>query len=190
MLSVIKFISLATKLYYKCGLFNYDKWWKIEMDAWIGSTWFAGREYIVAPLLIRPRRVRAKNREYVQHIVYVPRLIARTLYDRAEKEIDEELPVITMIAPATWFHVLNWKKEPIHAFNQLPLDIRLELEALGLAPTQEYKPLTVLATSQEIEELGIDHNKPVTLEELKRKILEKAMKSAAMKLFHTRYTKH
>jgi len=151
------------------------------MDEWIGSTRFAGRKYVVAPLLIKPRRVKAKGREYIQHIIYIPRPIAKTLYTLAERSPEEELPILALITPATWFHVLNWKQEPIHAYNQLPREIKLELQALGLAPKHEHMPLTILAKPQEIKELGLDPSKPITLEEIMKKILEKTMKPAIVK---------
>ncbi len=151
------------------------------MDVWTGSTRFAGRKYIVSPLLVKPRRVKAKGKEYVQHIIYIPRSIAKTLYSHARIPLREELPVITMIAPTAWYHVLNWKEEPVHAFNQLPQDIKLELEALGLAPKHEYIPLTILAKPQEIKELGLDPGKPVTLREFKKKIIEKTVKPTIVK---------
>ncbi len=146
------------------------------MDEWIGSTRFAGRKYVVAPLLIKPRRVKAKGREYIQHMVYIPRPIAKTLYSQAERSPEEELPILALITPATWFHVLNWKQEPIHAYNQLPREIKLELEALGLSPQKEIIAATILATPMKIKELGLDPSKPITLDELEKKILEKHMK--------------
>ncbi len=146
------------------------------MHAWMGHTWFIGRKYVVSPLLVKPRRVRSKGRVYIQHIAYIPRSLAETLYQYAGKNVDEELPVITLIAPAKWYHVLNWKNEPLHAFKNLPREIALELEALGLSPSQSHVPLTVLAEAEELKELGIDPSKPLTLRELKEKIIEKSIR--------------
>ena len=145
----------------------------IKMDEWIGSTWFAGRKYVVTPLLIKPRRVKARGKEYIQHMMYIPCTIAKTLYSLAERNPEEELPILALITPATWFHVLNWKQEPIHAYKQLPRKIKLELEALGLSPLKEMIAITTLTTPTKIKELGLDPSKPITLEELEKKILEK-----------------
>ena len=148
------------------------------MYEWSGQTRHAGRVYVTVPLLLKPRRIKVKGHEYLQHNIYLPRPVVATLYEAAGRNPEEPLPVIALLAPAAWFHILKWRGEPIHAWQQLPRDVRLELEALGLTPEPtDAETLTVLASRKELQELGLDPSKPVTLEDL-RKSLEKKAKPA------------
>ena len=135
----------------------------------MGRTRFAGREYISAPLLLKTRRLRVKGHLYYQHYLYLPRRVALKVYEMADRKPGQEVPLIVLLAPADWYHVLAWK--PMDwVWPKLPERTRLELEALGLGPKPTPEVVTVLATREEVEKLGIDVEKPITLKELARRL--------------------
>ncbi len=84
--------------------------------------------------------------------------------------------MITLLSPVSWYHVLKWREEPIHAYRELPERIKLELEALNLSPEGGHQTLTVLAKPEELKRLGLNPEKPITLEELKRRMIEQEAK--------------
>ncbi len=138
----------------------------------------AGRRYLVLEVSVRPKRVKTKGREYLQHYINLPKWLATRLYEMAGEKPEVELPVVMLIAPAEWYHGILWEEMPERAWKTIPEKVRRELEALGLSRTPR-KPVFIVATEEEIRELGLDPNKPITLEELKRKIIEQEAKKAA-----------
>ena len=97
-----------------------------------------GKEYIPLLLTLRKRRVRVRGKEYVQYYISVPREVGEYF----DKEVEEELgalPLIALIRPAEWYHLLNWEEIEEYARKKLPKEIREELEALGLFPGEVLK---------------------------------------------------
>ncbi len=134
----------------------------------------AGRKYLVLEISVKPKKVRAKGKEYIQHYINLPKWLAMKLYEMAEEDPETELPVVMLVAPAEWYHGILWEEMPERAWKTIPEKARQELEALGLS-REPQKPVYIVATENEIKELGLDPSKPITLEELKKKILEKTM---------------
>jgi len=94
-----------------------------------------GKEYIPLLLTLRKRRVRVRGKEYVQYYINIPREVGEYF----DKEIEEELgalPLIALIRPAEWYHLLNWEEIEEYARKKLPKEIREELEALGFLPEE------------------------------------------------------
>ncbi len=60
---------------------------------------------------------------------------------------------------------------PGHAWRTAPEWVRVELEALGLAPEPRV-PVLVAATADEIREPGLYPGKPITLAEPKKRIMK------------------
>ncbi len=132
----------------------------------------AGRRYLVFEISVKPKKVRIRNREYIQHYINLPKQLVVKLYEMAEEDPGTELPVVILIAPAEWFHGILWEEMPKRAWKTIPEKARKELEALGLS-REQCKPVYIIAMEEEIKELGLDPNKPITLKELKEKILGK-----------------
>ncbi len=132
----------------------------------------AGRKYIVLEISVKPKKARVKGREYIQHYINLPKWLATKLYEVAGEDLDVELPVVMLISPAEWYHGILWEEMPERAWKTIPEKAKKELEALGLS-REPHKPVYIVATEEEIKELGLDPNKPITLKEIKNKILEK-----------------
>lgn len=84
---------------------------------------------------------------------------------------------MTLIAPAEWYHGILWDEMPERAWKTIPNKIRQELEALGLS-RKPRKTVFIAATEEELKELELNPNDIISLEKLKRKILEKTMMKA------------
>ena len=143
-----------------------------------GETWFAGSRLASTPLVLRPARVRVRGRLYLRYYANIPLELARWLYRQAGKpmprpgEEGERLVILTLLAPAKWYHTFFWDDIPAEAFSTVPPEIRRALEALGypLPVARKHLPLTVLATREELEELGLDPGKIYSLRELAEKL--------------------
>ncbi len=136
----------------------------------------AGRRYLVLEVSVKPKKVRSKGKEYLQYYVNLPKKIAEKLYSLAGEDVDVELPVVMFVAPAEWYHGILWEEMPERAWKTIPSRVREELEALGLGRSRR-KPVLIAATEEELRELGLDPIKPITLRELKRKIIEQIKKT-------------
>ncbi len=136
----------------------------------------AGRRYLVLEVSVKPKKIRSKGKEYLQYYVNLPKKIAEKLYSLAKEDMDVELPVVMFVAPAEWYHGILWEEMPERAWKTIPSRVREELEALGLGRSKR-KPVLIAATEEELRELGLDPTKPITLRELKRKIIEQIKKT-------------
>jgi len=137
----------------------------------------AGREYLVLNLTVKPKKVKSKGKEYIQHYINLPKWISKILYEEAGENPETELPIVTLIAPAEWYHGILWDEMPERAWKTIPNKIRQELEALGLS-RKPRKTVFIAATEEELKELELNPNDIISLEKLKRKILEKTMMKA------------
>ena len=97
----------------------------------------------------------------------------------AGEELGVELPIVVFMAPADWFHGILWEEMPERAWRTIPVDVRRELESLGLGRSSE-RIVYVAARESEVKELGLDPSKPITLEDLKEKIVEQLTKKKAI----------
>jgi len=141
-----------------------------------------GREEALEPLKMafymtrlsairRVKRLQSSGelREYESYCVTVPREIVEVLGLGAYQ------PVIVGIAKLRSYHLINPRDPqlPRMLAAMEPMQIA-ELCYLGLLPDEEcrsYRLFTVLATEEELEELGIKPYQLVTLQELKLKLL-------------------
>jgi len=124
----------------------------------------AGRRYTLAYLKLRAKRVKAKDREYVQYYINVPKRLAHTiLAGRNPPEPGGPGVLLTVLAtPSTWFHALDWSQIPLA---DLPERVRKEIEALGLDKLDQ-ETILIPATRDQVEQLGLDPDQPLTLEDV------------------------
>ncbi len=146
----------------------------------VGSIIVAGREYLSLELLVRPKKAGARGKTYLQYVATIPKPVALELYRRAKEKEDTELPVIALISPAEWYHGLLWYKMK-NTLPRLPKNIKKELTALGINPEDKDQTVLVIAKKKQLEQLGLDPSKPITLDEIMKKILEKTIKPAIVK---------
>ncbi len=88
--------------------------------------------------MIPRTRVNVMGKEYVQYYISVPREVG----EHFDKEIEEELgalPLIALIRPAEWYHLLNWEEAGPYLKATLPKKIKEELIALGFLTEEESK---------------------------------------------------
>ncbi|MCD6300485.1 MAG: hypothetical protein J7L82_00250 [Staphylothermus sp.] len=116
-------------------------------------------------------------KEYITYRLTIPREAAEKL--RLDPEEDNLL--VVRIAKPKWYHLMNYNDKDVAKaiWKKLPTWIKTELCTNKLAPEQlcnQYQTTTLILTQQEIKELDLDPNKPITLKELEKKILEKHTK--------------
>ena len=144
----------------------------------------AGRRYLVLEVSVKPKKVKSRGKEYLQHYINLPKKFAEKLYEQAGEDMDTELPVVILVAPAEWYHGVLWEEMPERAWKTIPAKAKQELEALGLGRSPR-KPILIASTEEEIRELGLDPSKPITLRDLKRKIIEQAKKTTPIQAITT-----
>lgn len=121
------------------------------------------------------KKLSAGSKEYVIYRSNIP-------VEKAEEMNlgDDELLLVLARKPE-WYHLMNWRDKDNQEilWPRIPEKIRIELCSIGLAPQElcpkKYIPIIIHALEKELENLGLDPSKPITLEELKKKILEKTM---------------
>jgi len=138
----------------------------------------AGRQYLLLTSSARPRRVRSKGHTYYQYTLNIPRSILPRLLDEAGASEGQLLPLTILLTTSPWHHLIDWSQMPMGAWTDLPKNIRKELEALGLDPTAREERILISATRSQIQQLGLDPEKPITLNDIvnavKRKLLAEA----------------
>lgn len=133
-------------------------------------------KYVVFLARVRGERQRKKLRsgvvkEYTVYRITIPREVVEKL--SLEPEVEEL--VLVRLAKPRWYHLLNYSDRDIveTLWEKLPLWTKLELCSNNLAPEKlcsQYYTVTLVLTKQEIQKLGINPDKPITLEELKNKL--------------------
>ena len=121
------------------------------------------------PLVVKPYRQRkrlasGKVREYTIYRVNMPKELAEKL------GLEGEDIILAFILRPRWFHLFDWSNPEVagELLPRLTREERLELCAT-LAPEtvcRGKKPHLLLASPQELRELGLDPSKPITLEDL------------------------
>ena len=131
-----------------------------------------GHRYLLAVLSARPRKVRSKGREYWQYNIPLPAGLARRLLARAGEEPGTLLPLTIIMGPSPWYHLIKWSApESNSLYQRIPRRYRREIEALGLRGGDPI--VLVPARPEQLRELGLDPEKPITLEDLVEKIKER-----------------
>ncbi|MCE4624956.1 MAG: hypothetical protein F7C35_03720 [Desulfurococcales archaeon] len=138
----------------------------------------AGRRYLLMPLTVKAKKAGAKGRTYTQYYISLPkRLALELLGDRLPQPGSEGVPITVLAAKAPWYHLLDWSTLPTE---DLPTRIKKEIRALTLDSPQ--KPLVLVpARPEQLRELGLDPEKPITLEDLVEKVEEKIRRELAAK---------
>ncbi len=128
----------------------------------------AGRRYTLGYLRLRAKRVKAKGREYAQYYINVPKSLAEALLQGREPPAPGGPGVLlTVLAtPSPWFHALDWSQLPLA---DLPERVRREIEALGLDKLDQ-ETILIPATRDQLEQLGLDPDQPLTLEDVVRAV--------------------
>jgi len=148
-------------------------------DYGAGRVVIAGREYITVELVMRPKKAGAKGKTYLQYVATIPKPVALKLYEIAGEKPDTTLTLTTYLSPAPWYTGLLWSKND-KTYKRLPPDIKKELTALGINPEDQDQTILVIAKKKQLEKLGLNPDKPITLEELQEKIIEKHIKKIAV----------
>ncbi len=92
-----------------------------------------GKEFIAKVLVMKKRKVRAKGKEYYQYYINVPKALAEQLEKEANNEFNE-IPILALLRVAEWYHLFDWKNVDGYLKENLPREIRNELEELGFLP--------------------------------------------------------
>ena len=142
----------------------------------VGKVIVAGREYLSIELVVYPKKAGVRGKTYLQYIATIPKPVALELYRRAGEDSNTRLHVIALLSPAEWYHGLLWSKMK-NTLSKLPENIRKEMTALGIEPSSEEETVLVIAKKKQLEQLDLDPSKPITLKELKEKIIEKTLKT-------------
>ena len=89
-----------------------------------------GKEFTPVVLVVKKRKVRARGREYWSYYINVPREVGEWIESQVNTEFNA-FPILALIRPANWYHLINWAEAGDHLKATLPKKIRKELEALG-----------------------------------------------------------
>ncbi len=132
---------------------------------------------IVKPYKMKKRLKTGEEREYTIHRINLPKNLAETL----GLEDGEDL-ILAYIAQAKWYHLFDWSNPEVlrEVLPRLTEREKLELCAT-LAPQTVCKgrrPHILVASPEELRQLGLDPSRPITLEDLveavRRKVLAEA----------------
>ena len=125
---------------------------------------------IILVLPTRPYKARKKlksgEREYTTHRITIPVEAARRL------GLGEgATALIVTLEEAKWYHLLDWSNPEVarELWNKLTREQQLRVCQAGLAPPElcnNHKPTTILARPEDLQQLGLDPEKPITLEDL------------------------
>ncbi len=155
----------------------------VKREYHVNTVWIAGRPYLLAPLELRVRMVKKRGRGYPYFYIPVPTRIAMALLQRTApsyadqvREEPEEvsgLPLTVIFTKAPWYHGVDMSGLT-EGLSERALK---EVKALHLdtPPSERPELVAVLATRSQIEALGLDPEKPVTLEDLVEAVRRKVL---------------
>ena len=129
---------------------------------------------IVKPYKMKKRLKTGEEREYTIYRINLPKNLAETL----GLEDGEDL-ILAYIAQAKWYHLFDWSNPEVlrEVLPRLTERERLELCAT-LAPEkvcEGRRPHILVAHPEELRQLGLDPERPLTLEELVEAIRRKVL---------------
>ena len=132
----------------------------------------AGRRYLLMPLTVKAKKAGAKGRSYTQYYISLPKRLARELLgERLPEPGSEGIPITVLATKSPWHHLLDWSKLPK---DDLPERMEKEIKALTL--DNPNKPLTLIpADPEKLKQLGLDPEKPLTLEDLEEALRRKVL---------------
>ncbi len=112
---------------------------------------------------MRKRLRSGEVKTYEGYRVTIPLELARQL------GLDEDPELLVAVAKPKWYHGIVYDDATMRLLNRLPPYARAEICSLGHAPEQlcrQYRTVTVIASEEELRELGLEPGQPVTLREL------------------------
>ncbi|MCE4625340.1 MAG: hypothetical protein F7C35_05695 [Desulfurococcales archaeon] len=133
-----------------------------------------GRVTLVLP--VRPSRVRKRLKsgvkEYVTYRITIPQEAAQAL------GLEGEAALIVTLERPRWYHLFNWGDPEIagELWERLTETQRRKVCLKGLAPRElcgGRQPITILADPDRLRELGLDPEKPLTLEDVVERVRER-----------------
>ena len=127
---------------------------------------------IVVSLGVERKRSRLRSGEekvYENCRVRIPKEVVERLGLKGESTI------LLQIARPRWYHLIDYREHPFRSwFERIKKPwIKAEICQLGHAPRDQcsnYRLLLVIASEKELEELGLEADKPITLQELKDRL--------------------
>ncbi len=119
---------------------------------------FAGLSFLLGLSHVRVKKVRVRDREYFQYVIYLPKELAKKLYREAGVEEDASLHVVLLITPAKWYYLINWSEFLKHELNGVFKEILVELETLGLLPVKRETSVLIEVDEDELKKIGLGTN--------------------------------
>ena len=127
---------------------------------------------VVASLGVERKRVRLRSGEervYEGYRVRIPKEVVEKL------SLQGEATILLQVARPRWYHLINYKEEPFRSrFKQIKKPwVKAEICLLGGAPEElcrDYRTITVIASEEELRELGLEPGQPITLKELLERV--------------------
>ena len=127
---------------------------------------------LVAGLGVERKRVRLRSGEervYEGYRVRIPKEVVEKL------GLQGEATILLLAARPRWYHLLDYREEPLRSrFREIRKPwVKAEICLLGGAPEElcrGYRLLPVIASEEELRELGLEPGQPVTLRELRERL--------------------
>ena len=94
-----------------------------------------GKEFTPVVFVVKKREVRARGKEYWSYYIHVPREVGEWIESNVNTEFNA-FPILALIRPAKWYHLVNWEEAGPYLKATLPKKIKEELEALGFLPEE------------------------------------------------------
>ena len=123
---------------------------------------------IIAPVSITTTTV--KGHKYKRAYAKIPLEIAESLTEGKKRTY-----AVLLIGKATHIHAQYWDSRDDIIWSRLDPLIRQELETLGNTEWSPKEVTLIPVTRSQIEELGLDPEKPITLEDLVEAVRRKVL---------------
>ncbi|MEB3806324.1 MAG: hypothetical protein GSR73_02260 [Desulfurococcales archaeon] len=136
-----------------------------------------GRPYLQVVLPLVKTRTRSRNRVYERYVINVPRWLGEKLNPRGERKV-----FVLAYITKPWIHQLLPLDPDDPIYTRLPEEAKTELYYQGRDPTAKPKSRVVYiaAEEEEVKQLGLDPEKPITLRDIVEAVLEKTVKERAL----------
>ncbi len=132
------------------------------------ETLILGRPYRLTLARVKRQKTTVRGKEYTRLAVSIPREDLEAVLGE-----DEEAYAIVYLARVSTVNLLNWDKED-ELWHALPQEARTELYYHGQAPRKPNSRIVMIAAEEnEVKQLGLDPEKPLTLADLEKAIRRK-----------------
>jgi len=112
---------------------------------------------------MRKRLRSGEEKTYTGYRVTIPLELAKKL------GLDEDPELVVAVARPKWYHGIVYDEATLKLLHRLPPYAKAEICLLGHAPEEfcrGYRLVPVIASEEELLELGLEPGKPITLKEL------------------------